>query len=814
MLQHINALKQDAILWKAQRLYNPDASPHKKQEAVQSIAIMLSFIQSEVKRDSYIELIYNKLKIAKKHIRNTLQSLVEKQEDEASEGVKFKLPEWADKDRVTYYGIDWRINQKDNTGYYFVKQGGFMEQLTNFVLTPLFHLRDRQDNNRRLAVLHHGKLPDTLIELPTKSLISVDKFEEQLGNMGHYVTLESFGKPHLKRLNRAIGGDFKPAHELLYLGWQKDGFWSYSDAIYNGHSVQPFNQYGIAKYNDRYYFSPSASPLFSSDRKDEYGAEITENDPYENDKFLRYHKTEVRFEQWAKAVSEWMGEKAMPLVCYAFVSVFKDIITLNQKVPILYGYGIVQAGKSTWAEALIYLFYNKDYKALQLDTCTLYAFFNRAERNRNCPHLFNEFDEDKIEDEKFAGLKSFYDGEGRDRGSGIKGKAETQKWNCTVVLIGQTLTTKDGASVLSRCCPVRFDDPGERTEKETKYFQLFENWKNNGLNGCLVDILKYRNEFKAAFAGTFNNELAAMKQELISEGAPFKERIARNFCILLASGKVMMKYLNLGFPYESLFNWCKSNIIGLSNMINEVDNLATFWNIVAFLYERGDIQEGYDFKIEETTHVKIRSGKEEVTSSYDKPTKFIYVRLVKIYQLYAQNFRQTQGAKPINQKTLITYFESSKAFVGTNPASRFKGTGVTSSYVFKYESLGINLERPTDEDSSSDNRKPFHRTVTVSRPPVIIDAGGKEQIMFWVMYYEQQTAEGALPTTQTIYMKCFSTQIEFKDRLLTDTKVNIMGLVSEKHGKDGYVSRIIDVEQLQMDQPATNPFSPEAAEFF
>jgi hypothetical protein len=833
---HLIALHEDAVLWKAKELYKQDAPPHQQQQAVDAIVLMLCAIQKEVTRSGYIDLIYKELKIKRGILSNAVSNKLSETADKNlsatmldDEGKFKKLPEWVDVQKVYNLQLDWQMNQGHNTGYYFVKKGNEMEHLTNFVLTPLFHIYDRTGGNRRLARLHNAINADKLIELPSKAWISLDRFEELLADEGYYQTLEGFTKPHLKRLFRAIGNDFPKTYELKTLGWQPEGFFAYSNAMFcpqlttQDSKLLTFNDIGVAQYKNINYYSPAASSIYMTERKDDEGREVMDDDPYENDKYLRLQQSPVSFQQYAQHMMLMHGDAGMPLICYAFVSIFKDIITAYEKCPILYGYGIVQSGKSTWAEGLYYLFYDKFSKPFNLNQGTVYAFFNRMERFRNCPQLFNEFDEDSIDEDFFRAFKSFYDGEGRDRGKGIKGKTETQKINCSVILVGQTLTTKDGASVLSRTIAVNFKDPGERTDAEKRNYDTWNAWTNTGVNSCLQNIIEHRKYFKENFFRTFNEEHLKLKEALRSAAEPLKERIVKNYCILLASGKVMIDafgstyhlnlQLQLGFTYDQLFTYCRTNIISLSRMISEVDNLATFWKTVEFLYERGDITDGIDFKLEEKLQVKKKVKDDVLDIPFDKPTKVLYVRLTKTYQLYAQNFRQTTGSKPINQQTLITYFESSKSYLGNDPSSRFKsnfgGSTVTSSYMFVYSKLGINLER---EDVVADTRKPEEFEAKVRYMPQLINAGPTPQLMFTVVHHDSTPHEGMAQTIE-IQTKCFSKNTELQSRLYPDTKVSLLGLVSHKPGKGGAIYRTMDVERITILSGAITSDAPTEIKF-
>jgi DNA primase len=687
--------------------------------------------------------------------------------------------------------------------------------MTNFVLLPLFHLRDRNGESKRLAVIHCPVAwPDKLIELPNKAFSSADKFDEIILDQGYSHTKDSFGKTHLKRLFAAIGNSFPIAHELRNLGWQKDGFWSFSNAIYDGENVLQTDKNGIVLFKNQHFYSPSASQLYKSDRTGEDGEEVTESDPYINDKHLAYKESPVSFSRWAQHMMKMHDDAGMPLICFAFFSIFKDIVNRYEKSPLLYGYGLVQSGKSTWAEGAFYLFHTAEAKPFNLNQGTVYSYWNRMDRSKNIIELFNEFDEDAIEEEYYRGFKGSYDGEGRERGSGVKNKTETQQTNCAVIIAGQTLSTKDGASVLIRSIPVHFPDPGERTTEAKDLYDEWMGWTQKGMTSCIIDILKHRKLVRENFITTFNEELKLMKQQIKDAGENFKERIAKNHCIILSLGKLMLQQMDLGFTYQQLSNWCRNNVVTLSRMISEVDNLAIFWKTIAYLYEKGELQEGVDFKVVTETHVRKTVEREDITINFDKPTHVLYIRLTKAFPLFQREFRQTHGKTAINEGTLLTYFRSSKPYIGSNPGSWFKEaegkkSKNTSSHMFDYEKLNIKL---VGEDiPQEDNRRAEIFTAQISKLPELIDVGATaEKIMFSVKQYKQFDVPGGLPQTKAVYTKCFCNDVSLKDQLFIDSKVYLEGMVDEKlHAHFQTPVRTMEVEILKLSSSMTEPKTEE-----
>src|SRR5690606_20581402 len=188
---------------------------------------------------------------------------------------------------------------------------------------------------------------------------------------------------------------------------------------------------------------------------------------------------------------------------------------------------------------------------------------------KNCPGLFNEFDENTIKAEWFRGIKSAADGEGREKGIyGSKKKTTTQEVNRVVVLIGQFVSTKDDASVLSRSIPRPFKEINNRPAEQTEAFEKLKDLEKQGLSGVLTEMLTFRKEVKEKYAETFYAVMKEMTTAINAEGVYVKIRIQQNFCVMLAMVKLVGDRIRFPFTYAEFYEECKSEIIKLSNLIS------------------------------------------------------------------------------------------------------------------------------------------------------------------------------------------------------------------------------------------------------
>ena len=222
-------------------------------------------------------------------------------------------------------------------------------------------------------------------------------------------------------------------------------------------------------------------------------------------KYIPQDKLGLNFENWARLFYEAYGTNAPFGIAFAFLTLFKDVVTRITKMPLLYCYGQKGSGKSAMAESITWLFFSgKDgegnlIKGFNLNPgqSTPFSFFNRVERFRNCPILMNEFDENGIEPWKTGTMKAAYDGEGREVGDGDTGKkkkTKIQKVQGTIILVGQYMATKDDAAVSSRSIPCQFSLERLKNlqQHEIESYNMLRHQEQEGLSGILTELLHHR----------------------------------------------------------------------------------------------------------------------------------------------------------------------------------------------------------------------------------------------------------------------------------------------------------------------------------
>lgn len=760
--------------------------------------------QFDIDRKELVKLVDKKKKPAK----------ADPSEDDDDE--EDQLPEWVDRKDFLTWGFAPRHVKGDKmkTGYYFSSglRGLDSKPLTNFIINPLYHIKDR-DNVRRLVEIDNG-LQQRIIEVNSKFLLSLQNFEEGLSDLGHYGVDIGFERKHLKRLANFVMDRTPEVFPVKTLGYQPEGFFAFSNAVYNGH-LESYNKHGVVEVGERHYFSPALSPVFDNYRQDG-------DDPYKYDKYLSYQKTGVTFSDWSRKLRAVYGERAMVGVVFAVVALFKDVVRQNSKIPLMYCYGPKDSGKSQFAESLMYLFFSgKDADGKLLSPLNLgsspttSAFWTAMSRFRNCPYVFNEFDDQKVDPWVFSAFKAAWDGEGRTRQSKEnKNLTEEQAVHCAPVLVGQYLSTRDDGSVTSRSLVFEFvsrkDEPFTPTERAN--FTQLKDWEQAGLNGILTEILPHRPVVVERFQKLVRSVKDELSAELEAEGQRSSPRTLENISCLLAMYDTLDGLVNWPMTRAELWEYSRTMIGQLASLMQETDALGNFWSMLEYLLDRKELVDGWDFKIMTAVSLKVTAGTgkfEEVT--FDKPTRLLYLRMNNVHKPYAEYTKRQGSEQPHRQQTIEIYIRQQSYYVGgtkgiyfTNPANKAETT-VSSCLVIRYDELveraGINLER---FDLSGEQLP-----VVTYNGQVVGEVKPHQQPR--IIEFRLQVTTQAAGQTQQFNVKCFSTEVDLAGRLQNGTNWKVTGLLNEKSWNDPsgqkQTARSLDVQEITQ-QDASAVYSP------
>ncbi|MFD2961318.1 MULTISPECIES: hypothetical protein [Olivibacter] len=799
VFEYIQENKQNGIMYKADYLlFNAEDDIEALDNAIAEIAEVISFLPSESLQEDYASRISKNHKIKIGRITKRIKELINVREEKEKELREKEngLPSWIEAKRFYQLGFDSKVDGYEHTGIYFHMGSDGCRQLTNFTMKPLIHVYSEDDNeNRRLTEVNNG-VSKTVMELPSKAFTSVDQFESILMNKGVFFLKDGFTKSNLNKLKAVYLKEYPKCYELKTLGWQQEGFWAYSNKVFTD-SLQSFNEYGFVAVGETNYLSMAASNIQREVRK--------EDDALKNDRYLTWQQAPIDFSEWATLMCKVYDIHGWYAVACSFVALFRDIVyEVDNYCPHLYPYGAVQAGKSKFGESFSNLFFN-NMPAFNLNQGTDFAFWNRLGRFRNCPVVLNEFDENAIKEEWFRGIKAAADGEGREKGTGRKNRTTSMEVNCFIVLIGQYLSTKDDASVLSRSIPRAFKENNNRTQEQVANYEKLKRYEKNGLSGILTEMLAFRKEVSDNYASSFSEVMKEMTKSINKDGIHVKTRIQKNFCTLLGMVKILIDKMHFPFTYDQFFEDCKSEIIKLSSMISESDSLANFWKMLEFMVGQEMIEPGFDFKIETVQEVSLLISRADVGPDgtntkkqvFDEPKRLLFLRLNSVHPLYLKEFRTQTGKTGLNYDTILTYMKDQPYYLGNNKSSSFRSKNgkstITSSFVFDYDAMNVNLI--IDEDIPG-REETFTGEITGKAAEVKEITSGVLKSHFKIKIDRSYKKDG-FDVMKVDYIDVWTNQLDMNDRLKVGTTVKVKGLYNER-GSGERVYRDIQASKIDI----------------
>jgi len=716
-------VRKDGVIARAHEL-NADAGDdlHAKARVKQYVLQLLSNINNDLIREQYLEHLCKEFSWKVTDTKKQLLKLVEEKSETkelADDPDGVKLPTWVTNEQREaflengFIPVSRKVDGKQIIGYYSFSSAG-KSQITNFLVDPLFHVYAGQES-RYLLRINNGKR-SAVLDVPAKMIPSPDQFQSISVSEGNFMIFGSANQ--WKRIASELLENFPRCIELTSLGWQTFSFFAYVDRVYvPGEGLKMLDNFGIVNHKGENFLIPASCEAYRQLQR-------TGEDPYENDRYLTYKESPVRFEEWAKQMNRvYPNRQGLVAIAFSILTMFRDIIfEVDNNCPHLYAYGEPSSGKSKWAESITALFYFKR-PAFNVNSGTDFAFFNYMQRYINCPAHLNEVEIETIKPEWFQAIKGAFDGEGRERGKGgSKNKTEIMRVRSTLILTGQKLITADDNSVVTRSIIEPFSVRDNMTEDDRKAYEKLKEWELIGLNSILVELLAHRAYFQSHYKERLNNQLSEWRLKK-QEARQLNQRILQNYAHLATCYAMIADHINLPETKEEFIEYCFEKAITWSQFIRNSDTLAEFWRTLEFLVDSKQVNSGWDYLIEESVSVRIRKGnKEEVDVALDAPTKVLYLRLNNVHKLFQSAFRSRTGKEAMNIETLLHYLSSRRYYLGPVKSKTFKrftgsdelvtqpGNGLTpasqrieyqkklevqksSCYAFRYDELNLNIER-------------------------------------------------------------------------------------------------------------------------
>ena len=641
------------IVWYASKL--SAAYPDDLSTNVQTIARLLSYIQV----DYQVSLLIDDIKKYIKATKNVWQDAI-KEAQQSSARAKIKDNGQSNKTYDAKLLEKFGFQEIDNH-YVSIEDRGREFAWSNFVLRPLFHVKDIGASLRIFNIINEDGDKE-LIELSQEDLVSLQRFKTKIESLGNYLWLAK--DEQLTAMKRYLYKSTDTAYQIRQMGWQKhEGFYAFGNGIFDGQRWYNTNEFGIVNMDKesghKNFYLPSASSIYADDPT-----------VYQFERrFVNKSYCTFTLREYVEALVNSFGDNAKVGFAFLLATLYRDVVVSTTKMfPILNVFGVKGTGKSELGHSLMSFFIINNTPT-NIQNSTMAAL---AEVVAQCSNALVHIDEYKnsIDINKMEFLKGLWDGTGRSRMSIDKDKKrEITQVDAGVILTGQEMPTKDIA-LFSRLIFLKTTMNGlQRTIEERRTFQKLLELRKQGCSHLTIELLRYRPQVEANFAASYQIAYDDLKNG-IGE-IEVEERLMNNWAVPLAAFHSLRNSIDVPYDYDDLLKVSAKLLVEQNEQTKDGSELASFWNIVEYLYREGLIFEKSDYKIE---HVASLTLLDKDKKSYVKPIEarpVLFLRLPRILELYQRHGRET-GEELIPKKTIDYYLKSDGSiYLGKSVTKRF-----------------------------------------------------------------------------------------------------------------------------------------------
>lgn len=629
--------EEDFILWYAQYRFQDNPNTQEINEIVREIAGMIAMGDDEVRMEGYLKSLKDVYKESSVWNKALKAAKIERQKIEVEKKA-------FSKDLFTKYGFF------EERGCYFALQGAVQVQWSNFTMEPLFHIKDAL-NPKRLYALHGEHGGNEIIELKQEDLVSLSKFRQRIEGLGNYIF--EAGEPQLIKLKRYLYEQTETATEIVQLGWQRQGFYAFGNGVFYQGRFHKADHYGIVRLEDLgNFYLPGASDIYKEDTLFQF-----------EKRFVHLAYSTVSLNEVAKAMIKVFGDNGKVGLAFLVATLFRDIITANVKAfPMLNLFGPKGSGKSELGHTLMSFFIIQNIPP-NLSNSTIAALSEAVAQCANAIVHLDEF-KNNIDLDKREFLKGLWDSAGRTRMNMDRDKKREQtRVDSGVIISGQEMATADIA-LFSRFIYLTFNKT-EFTTAESNAFAELDHLRKLGFTHLTLQILNQREAFKQNFAAMYNATASDVMNRLGNEIC--ESRIINNWTTVAAAFRTLENTLDIPFTYKELLDICVEGIKRQNKECKSNNEIASFWNVIAYLQQEGQLVMDSDFKIEYRSQLKTTKA----TIEFDKIKSILLLRRGKAFQLY-KRFAKSCGENPLPEGSLKYYLENSKEFLGIKQSVRFR----------------------------------------------------------------------------------------------------------------------------------------------
>lgn len=648
--------EEDFIIWYARYAFSDKKTTEDISAAIAELCKLVAIVGDEVKQDMYLSKFQSEYK--NKALWTKAFNFAKKQIQAKKVLEKGKS---LNRDLYQRYGFF-----EDHNCYFSITTGGGDYQWSNFIMEPMFHIKDTLLPKRLYKIRNNNK-QEEIIELKQEDLVSLAKFKQRVEGLGNFIWLAT--EKELTKLKMFLYEQTETAVEVVQLGWNRKGFYAYGNGVFDT-EWHPVDEYGIVRLTSgNNYYLPASSKIY----RDE-----TKLFQFER-RFVHLNYGGISLRDYTQKMIDVSGDNAKVGTCFLLAALFRDIITgYTKSFPILNLFGPKGSGKSELGHSLMSFFIIENTPPNIMNS-TIAALADLVAQCANAIVHIDEF-KNSLDIDKREFLKGLWDGAGRSRMNMDRDKKrEITSVDCGVILSGQEMATADIA-LFSRLIYLTFNK-SEFSDAQKRTFDDLKNTRARGVSHLTLQILRHRAKMEQGFIANYNQCMADVMDKIKNERV--EDRILRNWVIPLAAFRTLEGVLELPFTYNEMARIVADGILRQNAECKSNNELANFWNMVSYLQQDGEIFYESDYRIDYVNEFKSDIAKEKMR--FLRPKPILKVRQNRIFMLY-KKFGKMVGDSTLPESSLSFYLENSKEYMGKMGSVRFKDI-----------QKGVEVAKPVDE---------------------------------------------------------------------------------------------------------------------
>lgn len=532
------------------------------------------------------------------------------------------------------------------------KQTSF-DQISNFTLKILFHIRT-SGQNKRVIELINDRGRKVSVDIETKQLTSFGLFNEFTEGQGNF---RFFGKSSdLQKLKAKWFEEEKPCVQLDTLGFNKDGFFAFSNGLFN-HTFHPSDKHGVVSLKEKNYFIPYNNPQ--------------DENQFLNERKFYFKTSDTNFSQWSKMYMKCFGQAGGVIMLYGISCIFSDIIFKSMgNFPIGFLYGEGGTGKSK-AITFFQMLFGDPQPALKLSekANTDKAKIRKLAQFVNAVGLMEEF-KNSLDDATIKTITGLYDRLGYEKANiTTKYGTDTVPINSGVLITGNEYPTDD--PLMQRLILLDYNK-NKFSDEDIDNYEELKRINEKGLTVILGELLQFRDEVKSKFDGIFSEQYRSFRDLASRENISATDRMMNSYAMILTTYKIIAPLIELPIKYDDLQRFLIEKLRIHNDRRETGGAMQMFWDTIFNLARKKLIEPNKDYKITDGV---------------------IALKLKNIHPLYLENFYQTHrksGLGLSNLRQKLVQWEA--GFKEAKDNYRFSNKeNPTSCLLFDYGACNIDL---------------------------------------------------------------------------------------------------------------------------